>query len=51
MIIGPEGGFSLKEAEYLKSLGFVPISLGNRIYRCETAAIFSLSVIAHILEK
>ena len=51
VIIGPEGGFSLKEAEYLKSLGFVPISLGNRIYRCETAAIFSLSVIAHILEK
>lgn len=50
-IIGPEGGFSAKEAEYLKAVGFIPISLGNRIYRCETAAIYALSVIAHILEK
>ena len=50
-IIGPEGGFSEKEADYLKSIGFAPISLGNRIYRCETAAIYTLSVIAHILEK
>ena len=51
VIIGPEGGFSTKEAEYLTKLGFIPVSLGNRIYRCETAAIYSLSVIAHILEK
>ena len=51
VIIGPEGGFSSLEAEYLKSIGFLPISLGNRIYRCETAAIYALSVIAHILEK
>ncbi len=51
IIIGPEGGFSLKEADYLKSLKFVPISLGNRILRCETAAVYSLSVISHILEK
>ena len=50
-IIGPEGGFSLKEADLLKSMNFIPVSLGNRIYRCETAAIYSLSVIAHILEK
>ena len=51
VIIGPEGGFSQKEADYLKSIDFKPISLGNRIYRCETAAIYALSVIAHILEK
>ena len=51
IIIGPEGGFSSKEADYLKSINFIPVSLGNRIYRCETAAIYSLSVIAHILEK
>ncbi len=51
VIIGPEGGFSSFEADYLKRINFIPISLGNRIYRCETAAIYALSVIAHILEK
>ena len=51
VIIGPEGGFDEKEAEYLKSLGFKNISLGKRILRCETAAVYALSVIAFNLEK
>ena len=51
IIIGPEGGFDEKEAEYLKELKFVPISLGKRILRCETAAVYGLSVIAYLLEK
>lgn len=51
VIIGPEGGFDEKEAEYLLTKGFKTISLGKRILRCETAAVFALSVIAFYLEK
>ena len=51
IIIGPEGGFDEKEAGYLKELKFVPISLGKRILRCETAAVYGLSVISYLLEK
>ena len=51
IIIGPEGGFDESEAEYLKSLKFVPISLGKRILRCETAAVYSLSVLSYLLDK
>lgn len=42
--IGPEGGISPKEEEKLVSLGFIPISLGSRIMRVETAAIYIASI-------
>lgn len=45
IVIGPEGGLSLKEEEYLKSIGFTPVSLGNRIMRVETVPLFILSVL------
>ena len=52
LLVGPEGGFSIKESEYVtKELGFVPVSLGKRILLSETAAIYALSVIGFILEK
>ena len=51
IIIGPEGGFDESEAEYLTSLKFKPVSLGKRILRCETAAVYALSVISYLLEK
>ena len=51
VIIGPEGGFDEKEAIKLQELGFKNISLGKRILRCETAAIYTLSVIAFNLER
>ena len=51
VIIGPEGGFDESEAQYLKELDFKPISLGKRILRCETAAVYALSVISYLLEK
>ena len=38
--IGPEGGIAPKEEEKLISQGFIPISLGSRIMRVETAAIY-----------
>lgn len=51
VIVGPEGGFSKSEADLLIFNKFIPVSLGNRILRCETAAIYSMSVISSILEK
>ena len=51
IIIGPEGGFDESEVSFLKDLGFKVISLGKRILRCETAAVYALSVIAYLLEK
>ncbi|HHW68725.1 MAG TPA: 16S rRNA (uracil(1498)-N(3))-methyltransferase [Tenericutes bacterium] len=43
--IGPEGGLSLKEEQYLNSIGFTSVSLGSRIMRVETVPLFILSVI------
>ena len=45
--IGPEGGFSLPEVEAVQSAGGVPITLGKRILRTETAPLAALSVIMY----
>ena len=45
ILIGPEGGFSSEEAELLTKQAFVvPVSLGERILRAETAAVTSLAL-------
>ncbi len=51
MMIGPEGGFSEEEIMSLVAHNFSCVSLGKRILRTETAAVYSLSVIASILEN
>ena len=51
VLVGPEGGFSEEEISLLTSLGFIRTSLGKRILRAETAAIYALSVIGYLLEK
>lgn len=43
--IGPEGGISPKEEEKLIANNFIPITLGSRIMRVETAAIYIASII------
>lgn len=48
-IIGPEGGFSIEEVKFLKSVGAIEISLGNRILRAETAAIAIVSTISNLV--
>ena len=50
LCIGPEGGFSVQEVEEAKKEGFLPISLGKRILRTETAAIAALSLLMMHLE-
>ena len=42
--IGPEGGFSEAEITHAQGAGFVPVSLGPRRLRTETAAIASVVV-------
>ncbi len=45
VLIGPEGGFSPKERDMLRKLeNVVPVSLGPRILRAETAAIAALTL-------
>ena len=51
ILIGPEGGFSEQEVNSLTNLGFVRTSLGKRILRAETAALYALSVLGYLLEK
>ena len=51
IVIGPEGGFSEQEIEHLTKLGFIRTSLGKRILRAETAAIYALSVLGYLLEN
>lgn len=45
VVIGPEGGFSDKEEEFLISNGYDRVSLGNRVLRVETATIYVASII------
>lgn len=46
LIVGNEGGFLEVEAKEIEKNGFKPISLGKRILRSETAAIYLLSLVA-----
>ena len=44
MLVGPEGGFAPEErAALLAAPGAVPVSLGARILRAETAAVYMLA--------
>jgi 16S rRNA (uracil1498-N3)-methyltransferase len=47
ILVGPEGGISPAEAEYLAMCGFEPVTLGNRILRTETASLAALAIIMH----
>ncbi len=42
-VIGPEGGLSEEEADFLEQSGFALCSLGNNILRAETAVCYLLS--------
>lgn len=50
VVVGPEGGISETEYQYLVDNDFISISLGKRILRCETAAIAALSNLAFLME-
>ncbi len=43
--VGPEGGFTLEEVDYLISRGFISCTLGGQILRTETAGPFSIGLL------
>ena len=49
-MIGPEGGFTPKEETFLIDGGYLPVSLGKRVMRVETATIYVASIINYICE-
>lgn len=50
IFIGPEGGFDPAEVELAREAGVVPITLGKRILRTETAAMVALSFLIYHFE-
>ena len=48
-LIGPEGDFTPAEMSQSQSAGFESITLGPLVLRCETAAVYALSVMAYEL--
>lgn len=45
--VGPEGDFTDEERAKIKNAGALPVTLGSLVLRCETAAIYGLSVLNH----
>ncbi|MFZ2311422.1 MAG: 16S rRNA (uracil(1498)-N(3))-methyltransferase [Methylobacter sp.] len=45
LLTGPEGGFSDHERELAKAAGFIPVRLGSRILRTETASLAALAAV------
>ena len=48
-LVGPEGGWSEQELALFTDTGCVPVTLGPRILRTETAAVVALTLIQHRL--
>jgi len=51
VLIGPEGGFSSQEVEQAEAAGAVPVTLGPRILRTETAASYVLASASYRFEQ
>jgi 16S rRNA (uracil1498-N3)-methyltransferase len=47
VFIGPEGGLDPEEIELAKSKGVIPVSLGPRILRTETAGLAVLTMVLY----
>ena len=46
-MVGPEGGFAEEEIELAANAGFIPVTLGNRILRSETAAMAMVAIVQY----
>ena len=45
LLTGPEGGFSDAERVLAKASGFIPVRMGSRILRTETASLAALAAV------
>lgn len=50
-MIGPEGDFTTAEMALARNGGFEPVTLGPLVLRCETAAVFALSILSYELQN
>ncbi len=48
VLIGPEGGFSVEEAQMAANGGFIPVHLGPRILRTETAGFAVAGILQYV---
>ncbi|ORJ61272.1 16S rRNA (uracil(1498)-N(3))-methyltransferase [Geothermobacter hydrogeniphilus] len=48
ILIGPEGGLSAAEVEMAQQQGFIPVSLGSRILRTETAGFAVAGILQYL---
>lgn len=48
-LVGPEGGFTQEEVKRATEFGFIPVKLGQRILRTETAAITLIGILQYEL--
>ncbi len=46
-VVGPEGGFSQGEVDEAEKSGFIPVIMGRRILRAETASLCLLSILQY----
>ena len=51
IFIGPEGGFSENEVDYLLTHGVKPIYLGGNVLRTETAALYAIASVRTVLAE
>ncbi len=49
VFIGPVGGFSVDEINYLKKQNCLVVNLGNTIFKSDTAAIISVSLLKYLV--
>lgn len=47
IFIGPEGGFSPSEVEFAQGYGILPITLGRRVLRAETAGLVAATAVLY----
>jgi 16S rRNA (uracil1498-N3)-methyltransferase len=50
-LVGPEGDFTPAEMNVARTAGFEPVTLGPLVLRCETAAVYALSILSYELQN
>jgi 16S rRNA (uracil1498-N3)-methyltransferase len=51
LLIGPEGGFSEAEVRDAEQHGFIPVTLGRRTLRAETASVVAVALVEFLLRR
>jgi len=51
LLVGPEGGLAEEEVALARTRGFLPITIGTRVWRAETAALIAAAAVQCLLEE